>query len=380
MPPVLHIPESEILGEATLDRDGVLHGWCWSPRRPTARLTLEFLVDNVVVATAVASRFREDVRNRNFGDGYHGFNVPLTKQLSGATPPRMVAAREVETGRVFWQNLLGDFAIPAGLHKRVAEAEAGIRAAAWAEALVAPGPGQLALAAAGIGAAGRRLQAKANPRVETNSTALAGPPVTLPYFPSPAVSLILDAGDDAEQTLALVAAAARTIGDLAAELIILDRGGDPRNVCLAGHITNARYVYAAATGTAAARNLAAADARGDRLVFLRNTGRRLDLGLTQFANWRHEGPVISTAIAALAARRAGSDRFVVSEPASYLGVDIAISRAAFLEAGGFAEHLENGVGAEAADLLLRCLPEAETALIWREPRGRDSPAFAFAWV
>jgi hypothetical protein len=350
------------MGEATLDRDGVLHGWCWSPRRPTARLALEFLVDNAVVATTTASRFREDVRNRHFGDGYHGFNVALTKQLSGATPPRMVAAREAETGRVFWQTLLGDFAIPAGLHERVADAEAGIRTAAWSQALDAPGPGRLALAAAGLGAAGRRLQEKAK------AAAPGAPNIMLPYIPSPAISLILDGGADAGKTLALIAAAAGTIGDMQAELIILDQGGDPRNIHLASQVTNARYVYAAS------RNIAAADAMGETLVFLRNTGRRIDLGLGQLAATRHHGPIVAPAIAALAGHTA-PDRFIASPDASYLGLDLAISRNAFIAAGGFAEHMDED--SAAADLLLRGLGDG-TALIWREPRGRDSPAFAFA--
>jgi hypothetical protein len=272
---------------------------------------------------------------------------------------------------VFWQSLLGDFAIPAGLHDRMAAAAAGIGAAAWGKTLAAPPSGRLALAAAGFGAVGRRLQAKTNPRIEANSAALSSAPVTLPYFEPPAISLILDAGDDAEKTLAIITAAAGTIAGIAAELIILDQGRDPRAVYLAGHVTNARYFYADTPG-AAARNMAAANARGGTVVFLRNTGRRFDLGLGQLAAaLTHEGPVASPAIAA----RIAPDRFIISQDASYLGLDLAISRAAFHAAGGFAEHMDED--SAAADLLLRCL-NGETALIWREPASRDRPTFAFA--
>jgi hypothetical protein len=372
LPPVSYAPEAEILGEATLDRDGVLHGWCWNPRLPTARLAVEFLVDNVVVATTTASRFREDVRNRNFGDGYHGFNIALTKQLSGPTPPRMVAAREAETSRVFWQALLGDFAIPAGLHDRMAAADAAIGAAAWAQALVAPRGGRLAMAAAGLGIVGRRLQAKADHRAAANPAALAGASVMLPHVVLPSISLILDAGVDARRTLALIAAAAGTIAGMAAELIILDQGGDPRAVYLAGQVTNARYFFNATPG-AAARNMAAAQARGGTLVFLRNTGRRFGVGLGQLAAaLAHNGPISSSAIAS----RIGPARFISSPDASCLGLDLAISRAAYLAAGGFAEHLDDD--SAAADLLLRCLRDDEKAMIWREPPRSDSPTFASA--
>lgn len=93
---------SGVVGEAHCDTEGVLHGWCWSAQAPAARLQVELVVCGKPVRSVVASRFREDLRERGVGDGYHGFFLILPPAV--LTPNGVHAAvRDVGTGTVFWQ-------------------------------------------------------------------------------------------------------------------------------------------------------------------------------------------------------------------------------------------------------------------------------------
>jgi len=49
-------------GDAELGDDGVLQGWCWNVQKPDERQVVEVLIDDRIVSTSVASRFREDLR------------------------------------------------------------------------------------------------------------------------------------------------------------------------------------------------------------------------------------------------------------------------------------------------------------------------------
>ncbi|HLZ08143.1 MAG TPA: hypothetical protein VKT80_06100, partial [Chloroflexota bacterium] len=94
-------------GDAELGGDGVLQGWCWKPLEPTERPVVEILIDERVVATSVASRFREDLRTRKIGDGYYGFMATLSKSFAEAGGRFVVTARERRSGRCFWRHIRG---------------------------------------------------------------------------------------------------------------------------------------------------------------------------------------------------------------------------------------------------------------------------------
>jgi hypothetical protein len=360
--PLPALAGAEVVGEVALDPDGVLHGWCWSPARPAARLTIDILVDDVVAATVVASRFREDVRNRKFGDGYHGFTITLTKQLSQM--PGVISARERGSGRVFWHKLVGETALPAGFDGRLAQMEAAIDNCA--AAIPAHGPGRADILAAGIGEAGRRLAGCAGTAGDV--------PIRLGHAATPRLSLIMEAGADAARTEAIIATAAGAISGANAELIVVDGGADPRHIYLPARIGDLRYFYEARGGVAFRRNLGAEFARGEILVFLDNTGRRFDAGLGELAAL----PELerSLVLPKLAARLAG---FAVRAPARpQLGLALAIGRDVFVSLGGFDEGLDDGFAA--ADLAAR-LPADLPLVIWDEAGGVDAfAAYADGYV
>jgi hypothetical protein len=348
---------SEILGEVALDRDGVLHGWCWSPTRPAERLTVEILVEDEVAASVVASRFREDVRNRRFGDGYHGFTVTLTKHLSAK--PGLVRARERVSGRVFWQKSFSEIGIPAGFDGQLDGVKSAIGDTVLTEALA--GPQKLARLLSAFDGVGRRLRGGRFPGGDA-------PAVRLPTVTAPAISIILDVGDDSETVFNMVAAAAGLFGAIGAELILLDSGADPRGVFLAGRLAGAKYFYGADATPARLRNDAAAAANGKTLLFLHNDGRGFGLGLQAFAATTET--IAGSGLAAQAAwlRPDAAARLISGKPMPYLGLDLAIPRDIFAAAGGFNE----AAAAPEAELLLRCL-DFGTAAIWREPRLPGMP-------
>jgi hypothetical protein len=118
------------LGEAQVDPDGVISGWCYCPARPTERVSVEILINDSLATTVVASRFLEDLRSRGIGDGYYGFSVTLTRQLNRMGSTGIVRVREKDSQFCFWHWVRGDFSLPAGFEARLAGVRAGIAAAA----------------------------------------------------------------------------------------------------------------------------------------------------------------------------------------------------------------------------------------------------------
>src|ERR1700690_3747964 len=110
-------------GEVQLGADGVLQGWCWNPNRPTERLVLEILIDERIVSTFVASRFREDLGGRNIGDGYYGFIATLTRSLLDAGDNFVVSVRERASGCCFWRQVSGESGLPNDFTGRFAQAQ-----------------------------------------------------------------------------------------------------------------------------------------------------------------------------------------------------------------------------------------------------------------
>jgi hypothetical protein len=366
-------PAAEVVGEVALDPDGVMHGWCWSPGRPAERLTLDILIDDVVAVSVVASRFREDIRNRKFGDGYHGFTVTLTKQLSrlrgGA---KVVSARERVSGRVFWQQAFGALGLPDGYDDRLARSAAEIGASAGVIPPERAGRGRMF--AAGLAEAGSRLRARAR-AANVSLTPDLAPPVNLAYTPAPAISLVLEAGADAVATFAVIADAAEAIGAVNAELLVADDGADPRNVYLASRIANLRYFYDERSNRALRRNFMAEECRGDVLVFLAGNGGNFGEGLRDFAALpARPDLVLSPGLARLAGRVEPEflPLLAGTAPGRYLGLGLAIGRALFAEFGGFDESL--GDGRETVDLVLRLLAAGREAMVWGEPASTDAEA------
>ncbi len=147
------------IGEAQVDSDGVISGWCYCPARPEERVSVEILINETLAATVVASRFLEDLRNRGIGDGYYGFSVTLTRQLNRMGETGIVRAREQRSQFCFWHWVRGDFSLPAGFEARLAAATAALAAAAAR----LPAPAPLGLAPA-FSALGRQLSGQGTDR------------------------------------------------------------------------------------------------------------------------------------------------------------------------------------------------------------------------
>jgi len=58
-----------------------VRGWAWCPTRPGDRLTVEFFCGKRRIGEAVASLFRQDLRQAGVGDGSHGFEFELPREL-----------------------------------------------------------------------------------------------------------------------------------------------------------------------------------------------------------------------------------------------------------------------------------------------------------
>lgn len=112
----------QIHSDASLDADGVVHGWCWCPDRPSERMTVEIYVNQELVATIVASRFGDDLRNRGIGDGYHGFMATITRALRESGDQAVVSACDRLTGRIFWRRAVSarGARLPHSLAERIA--------------------------------------------------------------------------------------------------------------------------------------------------------------------------------------------------------------------------------------------------------------------
>src|SRR5271168_4622731 len=173
-----------ILGGADLDSDGVVYGWCWSPDRPDERLMVEILIDDEVVSRLIASRFREDVRHRKFGDGYHGFTATLTRQIAAGAKRVLISARERVSGTCFWHRMLGEFAIPPETDARLQAARTVLGRLAHQPVLSGAAGTKTARTAAALAALGERLHARAGRAVPLPTLR----PFTLPRTQTPSLS------------------------------------------------------------------------------------------------------------------------------------------------------------------------------------------------
>ena len=79
-------------------RGGSFDGWAWRPGYPDDPVTVEILVDGVLVAEVVASEYRPDLRAAGIGHGRFAFSAPFEIDLERRDPVRVVA--RVQGGEV----------------------------------------------------------------------------------------------------------------------------------------------------------------------------------------------------------------------------------------------------------------------------------------
>ncbi len=354
-----------VLGEAALDADGVLHGWCWNPAHPAERRAIEILIDGRTAAMLVASRFREDLRFRKYGDGYHGFSVTLTRHIAMASRHSVLSARDRETGFTFWQKGFGEFAIPEDLDTRLDRLRASTSAGARSSGFAHSGDKTARLSNAFSQLSGI-LQARAGkPAPQAPQPAFA-----LPRLASPALSVILDASGDATaleliRQLRLSVPALHRAG---AEVILADDGVDSQTAKLQTQAQNLRYILSPGATLAARRNASAAVARGNTLVFIK-PGQGGLLGLSETPP---ERIVVSGAIAGAIRRTAPSFAGSITPlpSAAPPGFMLAMPRGLIQTYGKFDTTVDDDNGLDILDWVLRAASNGAEITAWR---GSESP-------
>ena len=134
---------------AYMRRDCRVEGWAFDGDTPAARVRVRVRVDGRVVADAIADRFREDVRDAGFGDGFSGYSVPLFGRMSPNVPHRVVVEARDTASRQTWLPL-GDTGKPMTCYSSAQSlvgsnivfnggAELGPSSGDWAAVIPAPG-------------------------------------------------------------------------------------------------------------------------------------------------------------------------------------------------------------------------------------------------
>lgn len=73
-------------------QDGHAYGWAWNPSNPYLRLSVDIIVNEAEQSTAIASMFRQDLKDKGFGDGKFGFRIKLPEDIS-TSEIRRISAR-----------------------------------------------------------------------------------------------------------------------------------------------------------------------------------------------------------------------------------------------------------------------------------------------
>jgi hypothetical protein len=319
-----------VLGDVQAAKDGTVNGWCWAPDRPEERLTVEFLRNGEVIGSVTASRFREDLRHKKYGDGYHGFVITLGQAVAAGGDGALLAARERVSGAVFWQVLMGEVAIPPGFDDRISAITAGLEDSAGNAAWTTPAP--LAAFGQGVTALGERCLARGGIFSPVLEPGLVFAPLV-----SPELSVILAAAPRAAETIA----ALRVFSDVAADFVVLDDGGDPEFLLLQAQIHGLTYLHLPQASPARLRQAGAEAARGAYFVFLQGAGDVTGLDTSRM--------VIPGALAEAAGLR-GLE--TVAAPA---GLELGVPRLVFEALGGFDLAMDDGAGLELVDFVLRAV-------------------------
>jgi hypothetical protein len=303
-----------------ISEKGWVQGWAWYPDRPDERVELEMLVDGAPAGTTIAMRLREDVLNAGHGDGRYGFSWPLPYQVLAQPRDVTITARDKKTGyvlpepRLFRRRVVVDAmrkindledqlrlltATLDGVERRAAASNAGT-----AELFKTVGDffTQLAsLAEAGEPPSSLRLLKSA-----ADELAAIYPPFAFRPAPEPEISILLEAAGPASAIYETLQAVFETIGDMPAEIILLDSGACEEAPLLPAIVQNIRYARLPGSPVARA-NDAARLAAAPLLVFI-------TAGISPAAYWTDELSPFSAdpALAALAARITTAEGTIIS--------------------------------------------------------------------
>ncbi len=352
------------------DPDGNLHGWCWNEAAPTTRQTVEILIDGAVIATLVAARFREDVRQAGIGDGYHGFLVSLARTLANGATDRIISARERSSGIMFGRLVPPDVGFPVALQRRLRHV-----AHTLAQAQEAIGRQD----AARLQARRDRLATWHNlgthlaARGEAGWHAALPAKLAVPVVRAPLYSIVAVPSDDAGATLARIKRAAPALAQSEAELLLIDSGHDPAMALLPGAVAGLRYFNGRGQGAGATLNRVAAQAQGATTLLLELGDTDIGPGLAGFAE---TGSICIGAGMADAARRFQPDlaaAIAVKHAPAWLGLQLALPRGILEKLGGFDPAINDSAGLCVLDFVLRALRDGHSVVEWRDPARPHAP-------
>jgi len=89
---------TRVLGFVDAIDQGRVYGWAWQPDAPSARLEVEIMVEDRILATGVADKMRPDLVENHIGDGAHAFEVPVTLGEEGAPADRIAVFVRIGSG------------------------------------------------------------------------------------------------------------------------------------------------------------------------------------------------------------------------------------------------------------------------------------------
>ena len=366
-------------GDAELGDDGVLQGWCWNVQKPDERQVVEVLIDDRIVSTSVASRFREDLRTRKIGDGYYGFMTTLSRTLAEAGVRFVVTARERGSGRCFWRHIRGAHALPVNFPERMDALRERLSGIARSPAF--PGPGDTSLAA-GLAAEFGGLGARLNPtRIGTgNSSPLRRArrqlmrriaPANIEALPHPRAALVLVADSASEGALCAVAALAPQIRELSVSLTLVDRGARSETALAPSLFGNLNYVFDPHCDLRSLLTRTLCRSTADFLIFVHNPPATLGKGLAEVLPQMLDGGslhlssrCVSQAYRALGhALPPGIPRRTATTP---IGLQLAGRRRVLERFIGLPTPLGAIASLEAVDLAIRAAQDDLDPCIWDE--------------
>jgi hypothetical protein len=265
-----------------VSEDGWVEGWAWHPAAPEHRVTVEILVDGEVVGSTLAALHRADLAAAGIGDGNYGFSFALPFEIVARARAAMIAVRErhasqvLERPRLFRRRAVADalekldalesdvrFLRASLAHAKDAKAASERDAAALFRTV-----GDFFVELAETAESGRPLAALRTLRDAVTDITSQLAPLTFEYPAEPALTFCIEARGSAGAVHATLQAVHQMAAGQSAEVVLFDTGVCDDAPLLPLVAKNIRYLRISRDSMAAARNQAAAFARGRVLVFM----------------------------------------------------------------------------------------------------------------
>jgi len=375
-------------GEVQLRSGGVLQGWCWNPKRPTDRLVLEILIDERIISTFVASRFREDLRGRNIGDGYYGFIATIPKSLLDAGTNFVISARDRASGCCFWRQVRGQPGLPNDFAVRVTDAQRCLSRVAWSNRFRTLGKSSLtSRISTELGALGTHLRTTTkgldnrylSPIASARSALLRlTDPTALEIFRSPKVAVIIVADSTSNDVLSTISALVPTLKSMEASLLLIDRGLNADVALAPSLFRNLSYIFDPQANPGSLVADALKYAQGDLLIFIRNPGESIVQGLPGVATQMHGRSslyVDPRSVEIAFGICAKSTEYISRRPTNFLiELELAGKRELFERFDGFNLSTDVVTGLEDVDLAIRAIRNGIEICVLDEPKLEQKSA------